>query len=106
MLQTYNVINLYFVCTLNSQSQIRELTRSQNSLPLQNALQHWKWKVLCESQPKGFGKFFNPGQGKKSSESSESTAAKKEAKDTPPPPPPPSKSSSQDGWMFQIFGPK
>ncbi|KAK7574468.1 hypothetical protein V9T40_011659 [Parthenolecanium corni] len=83
--------------------KFREIARRKYFTPLRCALQ--EWKLFCDKPPKGFDKFFKPGEGAKSKKTNENASKKETQAEQPKPDPPPRSQSSQksDNWIMGMF---
>ncbi|KYN01066.1 PREDICTED: AFG3-like protein 2 [Cyphomyrmex costatus] len=95
----------------------RQLSQLKNSTTL-SAIEHvqQKWRLFCKEPPKGFEKFFKPGEGKSGKNGKNATKKVEETSkkaDTKTPPPSSSTSTSTSSssskessfqWISKIFG--
>ncbi|KYM79454.1 PREDICTED: AFG3-like protein 2 [Atta cephalotes] len=93
----------------------RHLSQLKNSTTLSAIEQvQQKWRLFCKEPPKGFEKFFKPGEGKNGKNASkkvEETSKKAETTKKPPLSSSTSSTTSSSGskessfqWIFKIFG--
>ncbi|XP_018369657.1 PREDICTED: AFG3-like protein 2 isoform X2 [Trachymyrmex cornetzi] len=93
----------------------RHLSQLKNSTTLSAIEQvQQKWRLFCKEPPKGFEKFFKPGEGKNgknASKKAEETSKKAETTKKPPPSSSTSTTTSSSGskessfqWISKIFG--